>query len=371
MKQLYVFLCALAPLCASAVEVLRVNEVGYLPDDVKVAVYLGDTDPAAVDFRIGGSVPDSVVPAPAWGSIPYAARVYFSSAQSGEHSLTASKGSTLLASKTVRVADDAYSRFDLKELPLNYLRQQRCGYNPVHDRNCHLSDGRRVLSGTADGDSVDVTGGWHDASDYLQYLPTSANTVYQLLFAYSMQPEIWGDAFDASGRPGANGVPDIVDEARWGLEWMCRMNPSDGVYYNQIADDRDHRFAGLPFNDNVDYGWGAGADRPVYPVCGEPYGLQKYTNRSTGEASSVAKFASAFALGAKVFGDIDSEFAAMLSQKATGAFDYALRHPGASQTAPCVSPYFYEEDNWVDDVELARQHSAACARRLRWGASSR
>ena len=96
------------------------------------------------------------------------------------------------------------------------------------------------LSGTADGDSVDVTGGWHDASDYLQYLPTSANTVYQLLFAYSMQPEIWGDAFDASGRPGANGVPDIVDEARWGLEWMCRMNPSDGVYYNQIADDRDH-----------------------------------------------------------------------------------------------------------------------------------
>ena len=199
---------------------------------------------------------------------------------------------------------------------------------------------------------MDVTGGWHDASDYLQYLPTSANTVYQLLFAYSMQPEIWGDAFDASGRPGANGVPDIVDEARWGLEWMCRMNPSDGVYYNQIADDRDHRFAGLPFNDNVDYGWGAGADRPVYPVCGEPYGLQKYTNRSTGEASSVAKFASAFALGAKVFGDIDSEFAAMLSQKATGAFDYALRHPGASQTAPCVSPYFYEEDNWVDDVEL-------------------
>ena len=365
MKQLYVFLCALAPLCASAVEVLRVNEVGYLPDDVKVAVYLGDTDPAAVDFRIGGSVPDSVVPAPAWGSIPYAARVYFSSAQSGEHSLTASKGSTLLASKTVRVADDAYSRFDLKELPLNYLRQQRCGYNPVHDRNCHLSDGRRVLSGTADGDSVDVTGGWHDASDYLQYLPTSANTVYQLLFAYSMQPEIWGDAFDASGRPGANGVPDIVDEARWGLEWMCRMNPSDGVYYNQTADDRDHRVAGLPFNDNVDYGWGAGADRPVYPVCGEPYGLQKYTNRSTGEASSVAKFASAFALGAKVFGDIDSEFAAMLSQKATGAFDYALRHPGASQTAPCVSPYFYEEDNWVDDVELA----AATLGRLREAAA--
>lgn len=347
----------LALLCAAgtagAQTALRVNRVGYLPDDVKTAVYLGQTDPEELAFAISGAPVDSVVAAPAWGAIPYAARVYFSSAAPDEYVLTAMRGDSTVASETVRVGSDVYSRLALNELPLVYLRQQRCGYNPVHDALCHQHDGFRVLSGSLDGDSVDVRGGWHDASDYLQYLPTSANTVYQLLFGYKMQPEAWGDTHDAMGRPGANGTPDILDEARWGLEWMQRMNPAPGVYFNQIADDRDHRFAGLPADDNVDYGRGAGGARPVYPVSGEPYGLQRYKNRSTGEASSVGKFASAFALGAEVFAGRDSAFAADLRRRAEAAYDYALAHPGASQTAPCVSPYFYEEDNWTDDVELA------------------
>ncbi len=345
---------ALAPLTTYAQNVLRINEVGYLPDDIKTAVYLGTVSPEAISFTIGGAAPDSVVAAPAWGELPYAARIYFTSAGTGEHTLHAkdAHGHTL-ASATVRIGADVYSRLRLNELPLNYLRQQRCGDNPVHDKLCHQNDGFLVLSGDADGDTVDVRGGWHDASDYLQYLTTSANTVYQLLFAYVMQPQIWDDSYDASGRPGQNGVPDILDEARWGLEWMCRMNPAEGVYYNQIADDRDHRFAGLPADDPVDYDAGAGGARPVYPVCGEPYGLRKYKNRSTGEASSVAKFASSFALGADVFASVDSSFSADLDRRASAAYQYALAHPGASQTACCVSPYFYEEDNWTDDVELA------------------
>ncbi|MDE6575449.1 MAG: glycoside hydrolase family 9 protein, partial [Muribaculaceae bacterium] len=214
-------------------------------------------------------------------------------------------------------------------------------------------DGFLVLSGDDDGKHYDVRGGWHDASDYLQYLPTSANTVYQLLFAYKKNPDVWADNYDAAGKNGSNGVPDILDEARWGLEWMCRMNPEDNVYLNQIADDRDHRYVGVPQNDSTDYGRGPGAGRPVYPVSGEPYGLMKYKNRSTGEASSVAKFASAFALGSELFQNSDPDFAKDLATRADKAYAYAKAHPGASQTAPCVSPYFYEEDNWVDDVELA------------------
>lgn len=165
----------------------------------------------------------------------------------------------------------------MRELPLNYLREQRCGDNPVFGERCHQHDGYLVLAGDRDGEKVDVRGGWHDASDFLQYLTTSANTVYQLLFAYSQNPEGWADAYDATGRAGANGIPDILDEARWGLEWMLRMNPEDGLYLNQIADDRDHRFAGLPADDNVDYGWGEGQGRPVYPCSAEPYGI--YQNK--------------------------------------------------------------------------------------------
>ena len=40
------------------------------------------------------------------------------------------------------------------------------------------------------------------------------------------------------------------------------------------------RFVGVPQADNSDYGRGGGKDRPIYPVSGKPYGLEKYKNRS-------------------------------------------------------------------------------------------
>ena len=61
-----------------------------------------------------------------------------------------------------------------------------------------------------------------------------------MMFAYQENPESFGDAYDAAGHPGANGIPDIVDEIKWGLDWLNRMNPAPGELYNQIADDRDH-----------------------------------------------------------------------------------------------------------------------------------
>ena len=71
------------------------------------------------------------------------------------------------------------------------MRQQRCGYNPFLKDSCHLHDGIIVLDPTRTGKKVDVTGGWHDASDYLQYLTTSANATYQMLFAYQQNPNVY------------------------------------------------------------------------------------------------------------------------------------------------------------------------------------
>lgn len=67
-----------------------------------------------------------------------------------------------------------------------------------------------------------------------------------MMFAYQENPESFGDAYDAAGHPGANGIPDIVDEIKWGLDWLNRMNPAPGELYNQIADDRDHAGMRLP-----------------------------------------------------------------------------------------------------------------------------
>lgn len=338
---------------------LRVNQVGYLPDDIKAAVYLGDIDPSRLSFRLsspdhGQIAVDSVAVTEAWEPTAHSARVYFTSLTTpGTYTLDMLVDGKVSEVAKLYIGNDAYSRHSLNELPLVYLRQQRCGFNPTHNENCHQNDGILVLAGDRTGDHVDVTGGWHDASDYLQYLTTSANTVYQMLFAYRENPGIWADNYDASGRPGSNGIADILDEARWGLEWMVKMNPNDSLFLNQIADDRDHRYAGVPSGDNVDYGWGKGGARPVYPCIGHPAGLEKYKNESWGLASSVGKFASSFGLGSEIFADIDPAFAAELARRSGVAYKVAEANPGACQTCSTVSPYYYEEDNWGDDMELA------------------
>jgi hypothetical protein len=204
---------------------------------------------------------------------------------------------------------------------------------------------------TRSGEKIDVTGGWHDATDYLQYVTTSANAVYNLLLAWRQHPGIYLDETDANGLPGSNSIPDILDEARWGTEWLLKMNPSKGEMYNQIADDRDHKGFRLPVGDTASYG--NGLYRPVYFVTGKSQGLSKYKNRTTGVASVAGKFASAFALGAQIVKDFNPMRAEEVKQKAIEAYQFGLTDLGVTQTACFVSPYFYEEDNWVDDMELA------------------
>lgn len=362
----------LAAAITAGAQTLRVNQIGYLTDDIKAAVYIGNTDPSRMTFALsspseGVAAVDSVVVTEPWSPFGHSARIYFSSiTMPGEYVLSASVDGRVAEVTRLYIGDDAYSRHGLNELPLVYLRQQRCGYNPVHRDSCHTHDGVLVLSGDRDGEHVDVTGGWHDASDYLQYLTTSATTVYQLMFAYRENPGAWADSFGADGHLGANGVPDILDEARRGLEWMRRMNPSDSLYLNQIADDRDHRFAGLPAADTVDYGYGKGGARPVYPCLPYPAGLGKYRNRSTGLASSVGKFASSFGLGAEIFGRYASRFADDLRRRSEQAYRVAASSPGVCQTTSTASPYFYEEDNWADDMELAAMTLYALTRDARY-----
>ena len=259
----------------------------------------------------------------------------------------------IIAGKAVspdfKVGDDIYD--NAADYLLNYMRQQRCGFNPYRNTSCHLHDGYEIYGPENDSVHIDVTGGWHDAADYLQYVATSANATYQMLFSCQKNPHAFDDKYLPDGLPGSDGVPDILNEIKWGLDWLIKMNPSDGVMYNQIADDRDHIGFRFPDEDKADYG--KGLERPVYRCTGKPQGLFGYVNRTTGIASTAGKFASAFALGARIFRDTDTEFSRLLADKAVSAFSYGLENPGACQTAPGKAPYFYEEDNWTDDMELA------------------
>jgi len=131
---------------------------------------------------------------------------------------------------------------------------------------------------------------------------------------------------------------------------MLKMNPAPGEMYNQIADDRDLIGFRLPVNDKADYG--LGEYRPVYFVTGKPQGLARFKNQSTGVSFIAGKFASGFALGAQVFQESDPEFSELMKQKALDAWEFALSDTGYSQTTCNVSPYYYEESNFADDLEL-------------------
>ncbi len=280
-----------------------------------------------------------------------------------------------IESRPVRIARDAYA--GAADTLLYYMRQQRSGWNPLFQTWVHNNDALIVDHPTRTGEYQDVQGGWADAADYLQYVATSAHATFMLLLAYRDNPHAFADRFDAWGRPGANGIADVLDEARHGLNWLAKMFPADtapGVVhdpldvlvFNQLADDRDHSFWDLPPTDTSDYGWGKGSWRPVYPCTGKPQGLFTGKNRADGLASTAGKYASAFALGSSLLREIDPAFAARLRNKAILAYDVGMRFPGVCQTAPGRSPYFYEEDNWVDDMELAAAQLHALTREERY-----
>ena len=334
---------------------IRINQLGYSPAGVKVAVLglnsgkIESQDFALVDAATHQVVYKNKVGADFGKYGPFAAtyRLNFSTFKStGNYYVKAGT----IVSPSFKISNDVYK--GTADFVLRYLRQQRSGFNPYLKDSCHTKDGYVVYGPVPKNTHIDVSGGWHDASDYLQYVTTSANATYHLLAAYRDFPAVFTDHHQANGLEGSNGIPDVLDEGKWGLQWLLKMHPREDWMFNQIADDRDHAGLRLPNKDSVDYGYGKGNGRPVYFITGKPQGLGKYSNRSTGAASTAGKFASAFAMGASIYNSKDHTFASLLEKRSISAFKYGLDKPGVAQTASTLSPYFYEEDNWVDDMEL-------------------
>jgi endoglucanase len=345
---------------------IRINQLGYLPDAPKIGVFCALERMEIREFVVTGLPGDTILVQPAVAARPFGPcvanyRLDFSSIRKpGEYRITAGGSS----SPVVRIRPNAYA--GAADTLLYYMREQRSGFNPLFKTVVHTRDGIVVDDSARAGKFVPVTGGWADASDYLQYVMTSANATFVMLMAYRDHAPAFADRFDSRGLPERNGIADVLDEARHGLNWLVRMFPSDSEMYNQLGDDRDHAYWDLPPTDSSDYGWGKGKERPVYPCTGKPQGLLKYKNRSNGLASTAGKYASTFALAASIYRKRDPAFARKLEQKALSAYSIGKRFPGVCQGAPGGAPYFYEEDNWVDDMELAAAELYALTRDRRY-----
>jgi hypothetical protein len=285
---------------------IRVNQVGYLPDDPKIAV-LSSERSLAGSFRVGELEADIGVDQGPWGPFAHHYRLDFSALRKpGRYAITF-QGVT---SPSFEIGEQVYREVTPKLL--EFMRLQRCGDNPVTGRKCHQQDAIDVLT----GERVDLTGGWHDAADRIKHMITTSYCVAALFLA------------------GAD------EEARYGAELLARIHPDPDTIYVQVGDDRDHLPPdGLWHEDRTDYGWGPGGPRAAWRATGKPQG-PKHQNKSTGLASLAGRTAAALALAGNL-------------EKAESLYRLARANPGCAMSVPVRAPYYYAESTFYDDLEWA------------------
>ncbi|WP_200944279.1 glycoside hydrolase family 9 protein [Lysobacter sp. Root667] len=309
-----------------------VDQFGYLPSLKKVAVL---RDPA-----IGFDSADQYVPGPTLQVVDVATNtVVFSGSptpwKNGD--IDASSGdrawqfdfSAVTAAGTYEVVDAALNvRSARFEIGANVYRPvlvqavraffyQRAGHAKLAqyagtrwaDSASHMgplqdTQARRYNAAGDASTQRDLHGGWYDAGDFNKYTSWGAAYVVDLLHAYTENKSVWTDDFNLP--ESGNGVPDILDEVKWGLDWQVRMQNADGSVLSIV---------GLAS--------AGGGGRPSAAT-----GQSLYGDAST---SATLASAAAYAYGAKVYASLNKPaydaYAADLGQRAKRAWDWAMANP--------------------------------------------
>ncbi len=284
------------------------NQVGYLPDSKKIAVFRGeevgekfsvvdaDTDKTVYTGNITGKTINNEGDETDWygdfSSVVTPGNYYIvADGIKGEHILN--------KSYPFAINDNAYQKLLDESVRMLYL--QRCGCEVVDDNAghdaCHTTEA--TIYGTKD--KIDVSGGWHDAGDYGRYIVPAAKTIADLLLAYEKAPSLYGDA---TGIPeSGNKIPDILDEARYELEWMLKMQDktTGGVYHKVSC-----------------------AEFPAYVMPDKEVAELIVTPVST---TSTADFCASMAMAYEWYLDIDKEFADKCLDAAKSAWDFLEKNP--------------------------------------------
>ena len=327
---------------------IRINQAGYLISDQKIANLFSNENLNSFQFSVLRVSDNAVVFGPAsvgtnlgsYSGYSYHYKLNFTSLNTtGTYYIRLSDGIT--QSYQFEVNDCVYG--NAPDSILNFLRAQRCGYNPYLGASCHLFSGTTRLDGRAvggpnNGTNFDVSGGWHDAGDYIKFMINIADVTFLLLFAYQENPGVFADNFLANGTTGSNGIPDVLDEAKYGLDWIMKMHPSANVFYYQVADENDHNTGWiLPQNDNASYP--TNPYRPVYHC-------------DAGKGANVAgKAAAALALADIIWrGRGDTAYADLCRTHAQQIYTFGKNNQSAQPSKPAD---FYGETTWMDDMQLA------------------
>lgn len=314
----------------------RVNQVGYIPEGPKVAVYAtNSTQPLTWELRRGTTRIASGQTAP-FGRDPASGEnlhhIDFSNVSDNATGLRLHVGGD--QSYPFAVAEDLFSGplYD----SLKYFYHNRSGIeietrytgggNTSFASNSrwarpagHLNQGANrgdydvpCWPGTCNY-SLDVTKGWYDAGDHGKYVVNGGISVWKLLNMYERALHLGNNAESFADNTlnipeSGNGVPDILDEVRWQMEFMMSMQVPQGQAKAGMAHHKMH-----------DIGWTG------LPLAPHENGQQRALVPPT--TTATLNLAATGAQCARLWRDIDSDFANQCLSAARRAWDAAQRNP--------------------------------------------
>lgn len=209
------------------------------------------------------------------------------------------------------VYPDKYSR--LLNLTMKSYYYQRCSedlttefaglwHRPAcHEAPANLSEWQgleyQILENT-----MDVSGGWHDAGDFGKKVVPTSIALYHLLLAYEMNPQLWNE-MDLN-LPGDTSIPDMLRELQGGLDWMFKMQRSDGAVYTHVVSEEFHDIDGeMPHEDH----------------------LPQFVTAPS--SAAVADFAAIMAMAYRIFLPLDISYAEGCLEAALLSWNYLEEHP--------------------------------------------
>ena len=276
---------------------IKVNQVGYYPDSSKIAIF--PTDTSVTEFNVVDATTNEVV---------YTGDLYQKSKEVdsilGDFSDVTEAGQYYIlcqdtdASPIFTVHDDVYDTLTLDTVKMLYY--QRCGTEIYDDtfghKACHIA--KATIYGSKH--TLDVSGGWHDAGDFGRYIVPAAQTVAQLLYAYEAHPTLFGD--DTGIPESGNHISDLLDEVKYELEWMMKMQDSSGGVYHKVTCSY-HPAIVMP-------------EQELAPLLITPI-----------STTATADFCGAMALAYEIYAQVDESFAEDCLKAAKKAWNYLEQHP--------------------------------------------
>ncbi len=157
----------------------------------------------------------------------------------------------------------------------------------------------------------DVTGGWYDAGDHGKYVVNGGISLWTMQNQYELALKNGTESVYADGTmsipENSNGYPDLLDEARYEMEWMFKMMVKDGDYANMVYHKvHDVKWTALAL---------APADDPEERIIKPP------------TTAATLNMAACAAQAYRLWKDIDPTFAEQCLSNAKLAYEAAKKHP--------------------------------------------